>query len=332
MKTPIHLRHVLLRDSAALGLSWLVLAPLGSLAQLTPAQIDDLQNVAADRVEAFTVLGGDYGVAGGTYIPDASGRDVKLSVSKFGGWGDIGDPKPLGDTGIGWQPRLQGTMGYVESTIDYKSGQQDNDTSTYRTFAIAFGGGARFWFNDHLSLAPTFMGMYGHSENDYDADSAWGKANLEQAKKAGLVNYRVDTWSVRPGADLQYVYTWGRTVFSLSSELAYYHTESFRTSTYAGSVNGDSQTWQNLIDVDIPLGKELWGHELRTGGFFSRTELYGDVKDGLNANYINEAHGRVVLDFLGKLWKVQWIGVGASYLWGNDFYGYSFGADIAFRF
>jgi hypothetical protein len=330
MKTPMHL---LLRASAVMGLSWLVLAPLSGPAQaLTPGEVAELQNVAADRVEALTVLGGDYGVAGGTYIPDTSGRDVKLSVSKFGGMGDIGDPRPLGDTGIGWQPRLQGSMGYVESTIDYKSGSFDDDTSTYKTFAIQFGGGARFWFNDHLSLAPTFMGMYGHTENDYDADSIRGKQVLEQAKQAGLVNYRVDTWTVRPAADVQYVHTWGRTVFSLSSELAYFHTESFRTSKYANSINGDSETWKNTIDVDVPLGKELWGHELRTGGFLSRTELYGDVEDGLGTDHIYEAHGRVVLDFLGKLWKVQWIGIGGSYLWGSNFYGYSFGADIAFRF
>jgi len=29
---------------------------------------------------------------------------------------------------------------------------------------------------------------------------------------------------------------------------------------------------------------------------------------------------------------VQWIGLGASYLWGSNFEGYSIGADVAFRF
>jgi hypothetical protein len=39
-----------------------------------------------------------------------------------------------------------------------------------------------------------------------------------------------------------------------------------------------------------------------------------------------------VLDFLGELWKVPWIGFGYSYLWGGSVNGYSIGADIAFRF
>ena len=89
-------------------------------------------------------------------------------------------------------------------------------------------------------------------------------------------------------------------------------------------INGDSETWKNKIDVDVPLGKKLLGHELRTGGYFSRQELYGDIKDGLNTDHIYEIHGRVVLDFLGKLWKVQWIGIGGSYLWGSNFTGWAY--------
>jgi hypothetical protein len=38
------------------------------------------------------------------------------------------------------------------------------------------------------------------------------------------------------------------------------------------------------------------------------------------------------MDFLGELWKVQWIGIGVSEYWGNNFTGWSIGADIAFRF
>jgi hypothetical protein len=321
-----------LRVSAAVGLSSLVLAPWSGHAQLTPAQIDSYRNLMGSRVEALTVLGGDYGLAGATYNGDNDGRDTTINVNKFGGSGDIGDPMPLGDTGIGWQPRLQGSMGKVDSTTQFKGGVQGGDKSVYHTFAIQFGGGARFWFNDHLSIAPTFMGMYGHSKNDYTARSAFGVANAAAAKDAGLIDWDVDTWTVRPAGNLQYVYTWHRTIFTLASDFAYFHTESFRTSNSDLNVDGDSETWRNMIDVDVPLGKQLWGHELRTGGYFSRTELYDDIETGLHTDHIYEIHGRVVLDFLGELWKVQWIGIGVSYLWGSNFTGWSYGADVAFRF
>ena len=46
----------------------------------------------------------------------------------------------------------------------------------------------------------------------------------------------------------------------------------------------------------------------------------------------DELHGRLVMDFLNQFWKVQWIGVGASYLWGPNITGWAVGADVAFRF
>ena len=178
------------------------------------------------------------------------------------------------------------------------------------------------------------MGMYGHTENTfYPNNNASAAALQPAARAAGLVDWSADTWTIRPAADFQYIYTWRRTIFTLSSDPTYFHTESFNTSNPNVIVNGDSETWMNKIDVDVPLGKNLWGHELRTGGFFSRTELIGDIKNGLNTDHLYELHGRIVLDYLNQLWKVQWIGIGGSYLWGNDgFTGYSFGLDIAFRF
>jgi hypothetical protein len=44
--------------------------------------------------------------------------------------------------------------------------------------AVDFGGGARFWFNDHLSLAPTVSGIYGHTENSYTANGSPAKTTM----------------------------------------------------------------------------------------------------------------------------------------------------------
>ena len=95
----------------------------------------------------------------------------------------------------------------------------------------------------------------------------------EDANNAGIINWYADTWTVRPAGNIQYVNTWHRTIFTLSSDYTYYHTESFHTSTSLLKINGDSEVWENKIDVDIPLGKMLWGHELRTGGYFSRSSF-----------------------------------------------------------
>jgi hypothetical protein len=328
---PLHLH---LRIGTIVGATVCSLTAMPLYAQLTPAEINDFRNTVGNRVETATILGGDYGIGGGNYT--SGGRqdnNVNLNIVKFGGSGVIGAPQPLGNLGIGWQPLLQGNMGYLTAKNDFDSGPLKSDSSEYKTFAIQFGGGARFWFNDYFSIAPTFMGMYGHTENDYTANSAFAQMHLAEAKQLGLIDWNADTWTIRPSLNLQYQYTWHRTIFTLSSEPTYFHTESFSSSSPNVSVNGDSEMWDNKIDVDVPLGVELWGHELRTGGFFSRTDFYGDLKDGLNTDYMYEAHGRIVLDFLDQLWKVQWIGLGVSHLWGgNGLSGWSYGADVAFRF
>jgi hypothetical protein len=300
--------------------------PLAARAQLDPGAIRSIQG---DRIEAASILGGDFGLAGASYRYDDKNT---IDISKFGGAGDIGDPQPLFDSPIKWQPRLQGNMGYLTAKSTFRSGDLEGDTSKYYTYAIQFGGGARFWWGNHLSLAPTFMGMYGHTHENYVATSSTGQAAFQDAERAGLINWNVDTWTIRPSGQLAWVQDFGRTRITLASDGTYFHTEDFAGSDHHPSLKGDSETWKNLVDIDIPLGCELFGHELRTGGFFSRTEFYGHIEKGLQWDHEYELHARLVLDFLGELWKVQWLGIGASYVWGNNFDGYSFGVDAAFRF
>ncbi len=301
------------------------------LLPLPGAVVDDIKNTASTRIESQDVLAGDYGINGGSYTAD---NNMKINLTKFGGAGDIGDPVALGNTGIAYQPQVQGSMGVssAKRTYDFSSGPEriaNGDVNIDNTFAIQFGGGARFWLSDKLSFAPTIMGMYGHTYNSYTGNN---HINYEKAEADGLIGWDVDTWTVRPAGQIQYVETWKRTIFTLSSAGTYYHTESFTSSNPNFSINGDSEAWENKIDVDVPLGVELYNHELRTGGYFRRTDFYNGLQEGLNTSHVYEVNGRLVLDFLGQLWKVQYIGVGASYLWGSNFHGVSYGADVAFRF
>ncbi len=142
----------------------------------------------------------------------------------------------------------------------------------------------------------------------------------------------MDTWSIAPELTGRYEWNWGRTLFDLSSRYDFFHTESFSSSSSAVGVNGDSQTWENKLDVDAPLGWKLFGRELRTGGFFSRTELFGNVAQGLNEGHVYTLNGRFVMDLVGTVWKVRWLGVGVSYLWGDHFDGWTAGVDFRLQF
>ena len=324
--------------AAGVGAAILVgLLPTGAECQITPEQASQLRNAIGDRVEALTILGGDYGIAGANFrstgkFTFGESTDATVAVTKLGGAGDIGDPRPLGSLPVGWQPRLQGNMGWLDGTQHLHSDLVEGDITEIRTYGIEFGGGARFWVNDRLSFAPTLMGLYGHTSETYTANSAFMRENLEAARQMGLVDWDVDTWTLITGVDFQYLINLNRTIITLTSTPVYYHTESFNSSTAQVNVQGNSTTWANMIDVDIPLGVELYGHELRSGGYYRWTGLYGDLRDGLHESNLNEIHGRVVLDFLNQLWKVQWIGIGASYVWGPNITGWSAGLDVVFRF
>jgi hypothetical protein len=336
MKKNQHSSRIRRGGCAVVGLSSLLLAAIPARAQITPGEINNLRNTIGNRIEAATILGGDFGMTGASYNKGSGGN---LTLSKFGGWGDIGDPQPLGTLPIGWQPQLQGEMGYLTAKRNFTAadtigGVSLNGTdSTWNDYSIQFGGGPRLWFNDNFSIAPTLMAMYGYTENTFNLNGVILPPGLvNAARTAGLIDYDVDTWTIRPAADFQYIYTWRRTIFTLNSDPVYFHTESFSSSNPNVNVNGNSETWMNKIDVDVPLGKDLWGHELRTGGYFSRTEFYGDIKNGMNLDHLYEIHGRIVLDYLNQLWKVQWIGIGYSYLWGESWHGNSIGLDVAFQF
>jgi hypothetical protein len=321
----------------AVGVLSLLLMTVPARAQsLSPDERNRLRDMIGNRIEAATILGGDFGVSGASFNSTSGNNDDTLDLQKFGGSGVVGDPMPLGTLPIGWQPQVQGSMGYLTSHQNFNNPAQTNlvgAESKVHDFSIQFGGGAAFWLSDSFSIAPTIMGMYGHTENTFYPNGNSNAANLQQqAKDAGLVDWTADTWTIRPSLEFQYAYTWRRTIITLYTVPTYFHTESFSTSNPNVSVNGDSETWMNKIDVDIPTGKTLFGHELRTGGYFSRTDFYGDMKNGLPTDYLYETHGRLGLDYLNQLWKVQWIGIGGSYLWGRSFDGWSIGADVAFRF
>jgi hypothetical protein len=101
-----------------------------------------------------------------------------------------------------------------------------------------------------------------------------------------------------PALDLRYVLKLKRTSVTFSVAPTYFHTESFRSSNANVSVNGDSESLEAKVDVDSPLGMRLFNHELHAGGYVSRADLFGGLRDGLDVSHLNEIHGRLVLDFM----------------------------------
>lgn len=321
----------LLLRSATLAL--LAVAPVVSRAQVVPpGAVAQFQSTMGDRVEAMTVLGGDYGAGSGAYgFHNAQGGSADLSLTKVGGGGVVADPRPLGVGDMTWAPVLLGTIGYGSTENRFDGGYLAGNTSQTTTLALEAGAGARFFLTEDLSLTPTVAAIYGHTRNQFTANNDLGQ-KVKAVASGTFVDWSVDTWSVVPALELRYTYHVDRVAIQFSSRYCFFHTEGFNNSSPVIDVNGDSQTWANMIDVDVPLGKELWGHELHTGGYVSRTELGGGAAAGLNEDHMYTVNGRLVLDYLHDLWMVRWVGLGASYYWGDSFSGWSAGISMRLEY
>src|SRR5579862_5571028 len=138
------------RGGASLVASFaLILIHEPARAQITPDQAAQIQSAIGNRIEALTILGGDFGLAGGTFRSTGTFRfgettDSTLDVTKLGGSGDIGSPQPLGGLNVGWQGRLQGNMGFLDSKNKLNSELLGGDISELKVTGVEFGGGVRF--------------------------------------------------------------------------------------------------------------------------------------------------------------------------------------------
>lgn len=310
---------------------------LPARAQISQTEAALIQNAIGPRVEALTILGGDFGLSDGEFHSSetlGSGSDlpVDTSVTKFGGDGEVGSPKPLRALHLAWQPLVQGNMGYLESRTRLRGSRLGAATNEFRSVAVEFGGGVRLWTTHRLSFAPTVTVLYGRTDDDYKVSGASGQSSAAQLRQLGLIDWSIETWSLRPALNIQYVLPLSRTLVTFSSDAVGFFTHAFSPSNAHLRVGGDSGFVTNKIDLDIPLGVELYGHELHTGGYLSRTDLLGDLRKGLDVQHLNELHGRLVLSFLNQIWGVQWIGLGASYIWGTNLSGWTAGADVQFHF
>ena len=334
LKMKRHFRQVIRFPKPSTAIAWAVLLSSATVSWaggvVPPQAIDQFEHTTGDRVEAVTILGGDYSAASGIYT-FRSGSIADLNITKFGGGGDIGEPMELGIACIRWVPIIQGNVGHIVAVNQFEQGYLNGNDTTYSVTSVQFGGGARFYLTDHWSLAPSMTGIYGHTENEFKSHNLVGDT-VKKLAQGTFVDWQIDTWSVAPAFEVKYEWQWYRTAFELSSHYTFFHTESFKTTSPLVNVTGESQTWENRLDIDIPTGLKIWERELHTGGFLSRSQLFGGIASGLNDNHINTVNGRFVFDFKGKLWKVRWLGFGASYFFGGHFDGWSAGADVRFDF
>ena len=302
---------------------------LSVMAQLTPEQADLIRTRVSNRAEAALILSGSDTIGGGNFtISPERGDDLEFSLTKFGGNGTLGDPRPLGNSGMTWSPFVKGVIGQMSGDNRITFGTLNGNAIEESTLAVQLGGGAVFNINDRLSITPSIGVIYGHYETKFDANNAAGNAVNR------LLEISLDSIGSTPGLAIAYKIPISSLTLTLSSAYTLYATSDISDEGDSRGIkaNGTTHVWENKIDVDVPLDWEVWNSRLHTGGFISHTALFGDITDSMNTDNFFTIHPRLVADVWGKMWKVSTIGIGASFYAGDNLTGWDIGIDVNFKF
>lgn len=293
--------------------------------------IRDFSRLTVARSETLAIMGGDDGISGGSYKFYAD--DSTLSITKFGGKGAIGKPQQTGAAGITWQPLLGGTIGYISGTNEFRlTPMLTGNKETFFTVAAGGDAGVKVSLTEEVSIAPTVGLLYSYSGSSFSPRTPLA-SELKQQYAKQLFDWDAQTISFVPTIEATYEKTFAKDwKLSLSSRYAWFKTWEIATSSRYLDGDGNSSSWENKVDLDLRLPLKIFGFPLHTGGYVSVDLVGGDFREVIQTNAIYTFNSRFVLGDLDGLLKLDWLGLGLSYIKANTFYGYSVGLDARLKF
>jgi len=301
---------------------------LGMAQSLPPGALDQLDRAIGQRVEATAVVG-TQSIATrsglGWKLNDAEGEILKQPW-KF----ELFDPMPMGDDWLQWTPVLEGGVGYGGFENHFNNSTLAGNQSDFDTIALSIGSGPRLYFGDTgFSVLPAFDFLFAYTENHFTAGTPAGEALVTDGR---YVNWETWTISFVPSFEGRYKKTFGRWTPEFTSTVAYFHTIPLSRSTDALSFRSDSGVWANRADLDYLTPWSVWHFPMHLGGSFTRTDLYGGLRDSMGTDHYYDGNARITFDLNGQLWKLTEIGIVGGYFWSDAFDGFSFGitGDVKF--
>jgi len=295
---------------------------------LPPAALQQLDTAIGQRVEATAVFG-TQSIASraglGWTLDDATGHIYKIPWKT-----ELKDPQAIDYHDLLWAPVFEGGIGYGGFVNHFNDSVLDGNESDYDTVALSLGGGPRIYFGDTgFSVLPAFDLLYGYTDNKFDGNTTLGQQIVTNGQ---YVNWKVHTITLVPSFELQFKKTYGRWIPTFTSDFAYYNTRPIYSSTSALSFKSTSKLWANKFDLDYVTPWEVLECPVHFGGDISRTDLYQGLQAALDTDHYYQTDGRVTLDVLGRLWKVDSVGLTAGYFWCSAFHGFSVGIECSLKF
>jgi hypothetical protein len=120
------------------------------------------------------------------------------------------------------------------------------------------------------------------SDNDFDAQNDLGRQVVQLAGSKGadnILNWSADTLTIVPGIEARYRHLFSPVQVTVRSLFKYFNTNPIERSTTALSFESSSEWWLNELDLEWRMPLYLWGRQLRTGAYVSRSEIFGGAED-----------------------------------------------------
>jgi hypothetical protein len=296
--------------------------------QVSPQEIQQLDQAIGERVEATAVLG-TQSIASrsglGWTLNDASGNIYKIPW-KF----ELQAPQPLGATGVDWAPVFEGGAGFAQFVNNFNNNALAGNESDFETLAVSLGGGPRLYFGTSgFSVLPAFDFLFAHTENNFTAHTPAGQAVADDGR---FVNWEVYTVSFVPSFELRYQRQWGRWTPTFTSAYAYFSTLPLSRSTDSLSFRSDSMVWANKMDLDYTTPWSVFDCPMHFGGDISRTDLFNGLREALGTDHYYQTDGRITFNVLGKMWVLKSIGLTGGYFWCDAFRGFTIGLEGSVSF
>ena len=300
--------------------------PASAWSQSLSAGEESFKRALEGRIEAVSILSGTAGSSAGLFRWNFS--NIDLSISKVNGLGDVGDPTPVGDSGLSWNVVLGGALASFTSHNEFLDTPLEGNKARSTGAVVSFEGGAHFYFPLDLSSRATLGLIYGRMKNEFEVRTSLG----QDVSDVGLTNWVVDTLTVAPSIDLAWKPHVGRFTFQPSIRYIYYWIDQVHAVPDTLDASGNSTVWNSQLDVDYLTPYAIATYPIHLGAQVNRFDLRGELRGGMQTGYYYSTELRVLAELHGDLSVVSFLGLCTNYFWSNAFSGRSWAIQVNLKF
>jgi hypothetical protein len=244
------------------------------------------------------------------------------------------------DMGGDWKPFAAFNIGLFKSVSHVENLQdafefdvvipETNLVSQWQGISLFVGGGVSIPISEHWSFKPTigFAWSYFENESEY---SGPGAESLYRILNGLATDWEVDTYTSVTTLQVDYERDFDGLKLHLIEKIGWYYTRFDHHDQYLNDFTVEDALFTSRLDVENLFGLDVFDWELGWTTFVAHHRLdLGDSESTGAVKYYNEVGGYFMTVMDKKILGVTRLRFGASYVFGPNIRGASFGLGFDF--